>query len=247
MTTVRAVTFDFWHTLVAEHPGTMREMQLDRWNDLLAHAGQRRERADIEAAFAKNWQRFEEHWWSNTGQYTPTDCVMFLTKELAIDTDDGLRTELIDSFRVVGETAELEVAPGLEECLRALRDAGIRLGIVCDVGLTSSPTLRARLDRLGVLDAFDAWSFSDETGVFKPAPEAFGAALNALGVQARDAAHIGDNERTDITGANALGMVSVRYQGLLRVTGLLDGLTFEGLADHVIDDLTMLPQVLQIV
>lgn len=247
MRTLRAVTFDFWHTLVAEHPGTMRAMQLDRWNRVLADAGQARDRADIEAAFAKNWQRFEERWWGNTGQYTPADSVAFLTNELSIEADDGLRTELVDSFRVVGETAALEVAPGLETCLRTLRAAGIRLGIVCDVGLTSSPTLRARLERLGVLDAFDAWSFSDETGVFKPAPESFRAALDALGVEPSDAAHIGDNERTDIVGANALGMVSVRYEGLLRVTGLLDGLTFDGLADHVIDDIATLPNVLRIV
>jgi len=247
VTKLRAVTFDFWHTLVAEHPGTMRAMQIDRWVRLLADAGQPREVDDIEAAFAKNWQRFEEHWWGNTGQYTPTDSVLFVTKELSIDADDALRAELIESFRIVGETAELEVAPGLEACLRALRDAGLRLGIVCDVGLTSSPTLRTRLDRLGVLDAFDVCSFSDETDVFKPAPEAFRAALDPLGVDPSDAAHIGDNERTDITGANALGMVSVRYEGLLRVTGLLDGLTFEGLADHVINDLAALPRLLQVV
>jgi HAD superfamily hydrolase (TIGR01509 family) len=245
--TIRAVTFDFWHTLVAEHPGTMRGMQLDRWARLLARAGQARQREDIEAAFAKNWQRFEEHWWTNTGQYTPTDSVTFLTKELSVGATDELRTALIDSFRVVGETAELEVAPGLETCLRTLRDAGIQLGIVCDVGLTPSPTLRGRLEHLGVLDCFGAWSFSDETGVFKPAPEAFRAALDPLGVDPREAAHIGDNERTDITGANALGMISVRYQGLLRVTGLLDGLRFDGLADHVVDDLATAPEVLQIV
>jgi putative hydrolase of the HAD superfamily len=246
VTKLRAVTFDFWHTLVAEHPGTLRRMQLERWNHLLADAGQARDRADVEAAFAKNWQRFEEHWWTNTGQYTPTDSVMFITQELSIDMTDELRTALIDSYGVVGETAELEVAPGLETCLRSLRDAGVRLGIVCDVGLTSSPTLRARLERLGVLEAFDVWSFSDETGVFKPAPEAFRAALDPLGVDPSDAAHIGDNERTDIAGANALGMVSVRYQGLLRVTGLLDDILFDGIADHVIDDIATLPEVLQI-
>jgi len=245
--TIRAVTFDLWHTLVAEHPGTMRRMQLDRWNRLLAGAGHRREHADIESAFAKNWQRFEEHWWTNTGQYTPTDSVSFLTQELSVDATDELWSDLIDSFRVVGETAELEVAPGLETCLRAMRTSGVPLGIVCDVGLTSSPTLRARLERLGILDAFDAWSFSDETGVFKPAPEAFLAALDPLGVDPHDAAHIGDNERTDIAGADALGMVSVRYQGLLRITGLLDGLRFDGIADHVVDDIATLPEVLRIV
>jgi HAD superfamily hydrolase (TIGR01509 family) len=244
---LRAVTFDFWHTLVAEHPGTLRRMQLDQWRRLLAAAGQPRDRAELETAFAKNWQRFEEHWWTNTGQYTPTDSVMFITEELGVDITDELRNALIDAYRVVGEAAELEVAPGLETCLRSLRDAGVRLGIVCDVGLTSSPTLRTRLERLGVLESFDSWSFSDETGVFKPAAEAFQAALDPLGVDPRDAAHIGDNERTDIAGANALGMISVRYQGLLRVTGLLDGLRFDGLADHVIDDIAMLPDVLQIV
>jgi len=245
--TIRAVTFDFWHTLVAEHPGTMRRMQLDRWGRLLGRAGQPRDPADIESAFAKNWQRFEEHWWTNTGQYTPTDSVSFLTQELSVDATDELRTDLIDSFRVVGETADLEVAPGLETCLRALRAEKVPLGIVCDVGLTPSPTLRARLERLGVLDAFDAWSFSDETGVFKPAPEAFLAALDPLGVDPHDAAHVGDNERTDIAGADALGMVSVRYQGLLRITGLLDGLRFDGIADHVVDDIATLPEVLRIV
>ncbi len=245
--TIRAVTFDLWHTLVAEHPGTMRRMQFDRWSRLLAGAGHPREPADIESAFAKNWQRFEEHWWTNTGQYTPADSVSFLTQELSVDATDELRSDLIDSFRVVGETAELEVAPGLETCLRAMRTSGVPLGIVCDVGLTSSPTLRARLERLGILDAFDAWSFSDETGVFKPAPAAFLAALDPLGVDPRDAAHIGDNERTDIAGANALGMVSVRYQGLLRITGLLEGLRFDGLADHVVDDIATLPEVLRIV
>jgi putative hydrolase of the HAD superfamily len=246
VTKLRAVTFDFWHTLVAEHPGTMRRIQLEEWSRLLARAGHAREHADLEAAFAKNWQRFEEHWWSNSGQYTPTDSVLFITEELSVDPTDELRGALIDSYRVVGEAAELEVAPGLEVCLRSLRDAGVRLGIVCDVGLTSSPTLRARLERLGVLDAFDSWSFSDETGVFKPAAGAFRAALDPLGVDPRDAAHIGDNERTDIAGANALGMVSVRYEGLLRVTGLLDGLRFDGTADHVIDDIATLPAVLEI-
>jgi FMN phosphatase YigB (HAD superfamily) len=236
VTKLRAVTFDFWHTLVAEHPGTLRAMQLEQWSRLLARARQSRDRTEIETAFAKNWQRFEEHWWTNSGQYTPTDSVTFIAAELSVDMTDELRTELIDSYRVVGETAELEMAPGLEACLRSLRGAGIRLGIVCDVGLTSSPTLRVRLERLGVLDAFDSWSFSDETGVFDP-----------LGVEPSDAAHIGDNERTDITGANALGMVSVRYQGLLHVTGLLDGMRFDGIADHVIDEIATLPEVLRIV
>src|SRR4029434_2234803 len=85
------------------------------------------------------------------------------------------------------------------------------------VGLTPSPTLRDRLTGFGLLRWFDGWSFSDETGWFKPAPAAFLPALEALDVSdPTAAAHVGDNRRTDVAGALALGMTAVRYTGLDR-------------------------------
>jgi putative hydrolase of the HAD superfamily len=95
------------------------------------------------------------------------------------------------------------------------------------------------------LDFFDAWSFSDETGWFKPAAEAFRPTLEGLGVAAVDAAHVGDNERTDIAGAKALGMVAVQYTGLAALGGWLpEQLSPSKLADHVIDDLAEVPGAL---
>ena len=61
------------------------------------------------------------------------------------------------------------------------RDAGVRIGIICDVGHDGSPTLRERLDMFGVLGYFDHWSFSDEVGCFKPWPAVFEHALAGLG------------------------------------------------------------------
>lgn len=246
MSPPRAVTFDFWQTLVAESPGQMRAMQLERWGTTLADAGQHRSPEEIEAAFAANWERFEERWHTNAGPYTPADAVAFVTTHLDITPVDGLHEDLLEHFRIVGETAELRVAPGLEGCLGTLREAGVRLGIVCDVGLTSSPTLRARLDGFGVLGSFDAWSFSDETGWFKPASEAFMPVLEALGVDPTDAAHVGDNARTDVAGAKALGMIAVQYLGLATDPPRYPSQRPSELADHVIDDLATLPKVLGI-
>ena len=73
----------------------------------------------------------------------------------------------------------------------------------------------------GCSDLFDAWSFSDESGWFKPAAEAFEPALLGLGADPAEAAHVGDNERTDIAGAKALGMTAVQYTGLFEVAGWL--------------------------
>ena len=60
------------------------------------------------------------------------------------------------------------LAPNVGDSLRALAGAGVRIGIICDVGLTPSATLRRYLDHHGLLGYFDHWSFSDEVGWYKP-------------------------------------------------------------------------------
>jgi putative hydrolase of the HAD superfamily len=242
--TLRAVTFDYWQTLVTERRGVMRELQLDRWVATLSRAGQPRSRDDLTAAFAANWEVFEERWRTNSGPYGASDSVAFVSHQLGIDLTGGLRVELEDGFRVVGETAPLHPAPGVEACLAGLRGAGIVLGIVCDVGLTASPILRRRLEGFGLLGYFDAWSFSDESGWFKPAAGAFEPALAGLGADPSEAAHVGDNERTDVAGAKALGMTAVQYTGLFQVAGWLPEQQPGSLADHVIEDFSQLPAAL---
>jgi FMN phosphatase YigB (HAD superfamily) len=241
---VDAVTFDFWDTLVAMDgtSSTMRDRQIDGFAEALFAHGHTFERDRLVEVFAANWTRFEERWEANTGQYTPTDATDFMVAELGVPVTQELRMDLIDAFRVVGERADLELAPGITECLGALQLAGVRLGIVCDVGLTSSPTLRDRLEGFGLLEWFGAWSFSDETGSFKPAADAFRPTLDALGVSDPSrAAHVGDNPRTDVAGARALGMTTIRY------TAFRDVPATEGVeADHVIDDHRRIPALLGI-
>ncbi|HEY6565872.1 MAG TPA: HAD family hydrolase [Actinomycetota bacterium] len=240
---VDAVTFDFWDTLVAmEGTSTMRDQQIDGFAQALGTHGHSYERDRLVEVFASNWTRFEDAWEDNTGQYTPTDATDFIVGELGVPVTAELRADLIDAFRIVGESAVLEAAPGIAGCLSALHQAGIRLGIVCDVGLTSSPTLRDRLEGFGLLRWFQAWSFSDETGWFKPAAGAFMPTLDGLGVvDASRAAHVGDNPRTDVSGARALGMTTIRYTGFRDVQApeLPD-------ADHVIGDHERIPGLLGI-
>ena len=245
---VRAVTFDFWDTIVgvtgdAEgggDGGSVRRHQIDRFAATIAEDGRRVSAAELDAAFDANWALFEERWVANTGQYTPAESVEFIADRVGVALDHALRDRLIAGFHRVGEQVPLEVGLGLVDALDALRSAGIRLGIVCDVGLTPSPILRARLDDLGLLRSFDAWAFSDETGWFKPAEGAFAPALEGLGADDPTlVAHVGDNRRTDIAGARALGMVAVRF------TGFRDRSPDAGPeAHHVIDDHRKLPGLL---
>ena len=246
---IEAVTFDFWDTLVsegngidAEEEGSIRAGQRQRWSAILEEAGTPVDDRTIEHAFDRNWRVFHEHWRANV-QHGPPEATPVICEFLGIDPPDDVRSALVASFAEAGRAGRLRLAAGVEPTLRSLKEAGVRIGIVCDVGMTSSPTLRERLNLFGVLALFDHWSFSDEVGCFKPWPEIFQHALAGLGVHHPGrAAHVGDSRRTDVVGARAMGMIAVRY------TGFSDDPAASGPeADHVLDDHAKLPGALGIV
>jgi putative hydrolase of the HAD superfamily len=241
MTAIEAVTFDHWNTLVYEDRGHMRGRRLDAWAGLLEEAGFATERQHLEAAFDATWERYVKAWTANE-QYHAVQAAEDAMSDLGYELPDDVRASLLEAFSTAGENAELHLTEGVEECLTALHDAGVRLGIICDVGFTSSKVLREHLIRRELLPLFDHWSFSDEVGAYKPAREIFEHALEGLGgVAPERAAHVGDLRRTDIAGAAAMGMVSVRYTGVFD-----DDSIAEPEADHVVADLRKLPKVLGI-
>ena len=210
---LRAVTFDLWNTLLYEERGHIRGLRIAAWAGLLEEAGYSVERQALDDVMDSAWQLYVETWTANE-RFDAALTAERALGTLGLDVPSDLRSELVAAFADAGQRAELRATPGAGECLRSLKDAGLKLGIVCDVGITASPILRAHLHRLGLLGFFDSWAFSDEVGVFKPDPMIFRAALDPLGVQSWQAAHVGDLRRTDIAGAAELGMVTVRYTGV---------------------------------
>ena len=209
-----AVTFDYWNTLVWEEAGHTRGRRTEAWAGLLEEAGFAMERSLLDAVFSSAWDRYVEHWTTNQ-QYQSVRAAEELVEQLGFDVPPSVRRRLVDAFTEAGHEAELHLTDGVADSLRVLKDAGLRLGIICDVGMTPSPVLRAHLDRHGVLGLFDHWSFSDEVGHYKPSPVIFQHALDGLGeVAPGRAVHVGDIRRTDIAGAREMGMTAVRYTGI---------------------------------
>ncbi|XP_041015363.1 haloacid dehalogenase-like hydrolase domain-containing protein 3 isoform X1 [Juglans microcarpa x Juglans regia] len=66
--------------------------------------------------------------------------------------------------------------------------------------------LRKLLKELNVLDLFDAVIISSEVGYEKPDIKIFKAALDQLNAEACKAVHIGDDQKADKVGANAIGV-----------------------------------------
>ncbi len=96
--------------------------------------------------------------------------------------------------------------PGTTELLRALRDRGMKLGIVTN-GL--SETHREKIALLQIGEYFDSIFLSDEVGMVKPDPLLFAHACRTLGGAPAHAAMVGDRYDRDIRGAIEAGLYTI--------------------------------------
>ena len=106
------------------------------------------------------------------------------------------------------QSAETWLPPENAAALRQLRAEGFRLGLVSNITLLGS-LVREDLDRLGILDLFDAIVLSSEVGVRKPHPRIYAAVLDDLGLRGDRALFVGDRLREDIQGPRDAGMAAV--------------------------------------
>jgi len=208
---IEAVTFDFWNTIGQVAEGAMPEARRRAVAAACEEGGVVVEPPLLEASLEEVRLRWESSWGEGVHLH-PREGAEMLVRALGAEGEGGAR--VADAFLGAIREVELELAPGIGSALRGLEERGVRLGIVCDVGFSGGEMLRELLAREGLLEYFDGWSFSDETGHYKPAPQAFEAALAALGARPGEALHVGDLRRTDVSGAAALGMKTARYRGM---------------------------------
>lgn len=212
---IEAVTFDYWNTLVRQDD-SISAVRLDACQRVLSRAGMDVDRADLERAFQGAWDAYVQRWHANE-VFTATDAVPVMVE--ALKADAGVVSDLVEVFLDPPGGWRPPLTENVADCLDELRDAGVVIGIICDVGLTPSTALRGYLADHGVLGHFAHWSFSDEVGVYKPDARIFGHARRGLSAAAGRAidpsgmAHVGDLRRTDVAGARAFGATAVRYAG----------------------------------
>ncbi len=136
--------------------------------------------------------------------------ILFNTmRELGIDCDQLDRDAVIRAYdwKMVPGTV---VFPDVLPMLRALRSAGVKLGIVTN---SSQPmALRdAELIGHGLIEYFpDCRLAAADTGYLKPHRRMFEAALAQIGTAPQETVFIGDNPSADIAGALAVGMRAVQ-------------------------------------
>ena len=101
---------------------------------------------------------------------------------------------------------ELQPFPQAVATVRALRGAGIRVGV-----LTNGPSefQRRKLEVSGLGPELDAIAISEELGAAKPEREACERALALLETRAEETAMVGDSLANDVAGGLAAGLAAV--------------------------------------
>lgn len=214
MSELDAVTFDFWETLCTDPRQDLMARRVQAMADALATHGVRADHAELRAAHVVAWERWNHQWEANVhvDWRFVADATLESVPHLA-PAASAPYAAARQAFHDATLEPDLVLLDGVVEVLEELGRRRVRVGIICDVGIIPSVTLRAELGRLGVIGAFDHWSFSDEVGVYKPDARIFEHALVGLGdIDPERAAHVGDRRRTDVAGARAMGMRSVRIR-----------------------------------
>ena len=219
MTTIKAITFDLWDTIISDEsdepkrsaqglkskPETRHDLVLEAIN---RHAPMTTEELAIaykvaNAAFVKCWQGHAITW-------TARERLEVLLNGLGRTLPDNELDTLAETMAGM----ELEIPPdpiaGAVEAIAELAER-YKLCIVSDTIITSGSGLRQLLDIHGLKQHFSGFAFSDEVGHAKPHPDMFEAARRQMGVGYNEMVHIGDRDHNDIKGAQTMGMRAVLF------------------------------------
>jgi HAD superfamily hydrolase (TIGR01509 family) len=106
------------------------------------------------------------------------------------------------------DAVPLDPYPEAVAALRALRDAGFRVGVLAN----QPASTQDELERAGIAALCDGVWLSAVAGLAKPDPAFFRLALEAWAIEPHRIAYVGDRPDNDVAPARALGLVAMRLR-----------------------------------
>ena len=210
---IKVVTIDFWNTIFDSSNGQKRNIVRNQEiRRALKKIGFEPTDQEINEAVRAGWNHFNSLWTNEMRTPLPIESVEFIWDYFSLLHNQEVIDEVVKSF----ETAILHFPPNLVQdvgyAISKLSEE-FSLAIISDTGFTPGTVLQELMRQAQILNYFQAFSFSDETGVSKPHPKAFMKVLDELNCKPEEALHIGDIENTDIKGAKNLGMKAILFMG----------------------------------
>ena len=147
------------------------------------------------------------------------------------------------SFLYDYERVKVLRRPYIRETLDALREQGMKLGLISNIiSLSVAPHF---LEEYGVRDYMDCIVLSSATGIRKPSADIFRIAEKELGLGPEELAYVGDTLSRDVKGVRNAGwrlMIQIKNPGAAKRD---KGLESSGLRpDYLIEGLEEIPGII---
>jgi putative hydrolase of the HAD superfamily len=210
---IRAILFDFGHTLVDFHRTqealhsayerirdrveAVAYMEVPELLDLVERVA-----GGVDQLVTESYQQ---------GRLEEVDQASLLRESFAAIGFD-LPDDVIEHIVVLDHSAysnSITVEPDTVEALRGLQADGYRMGLVSNITLRPD-LMRQDLGRWGLDRFLEATVFSSEVGWRKPDPRIFREALARLRAEPGETVFVGDRLYDDVGGAQAVGMRAVQ-------------------------------------
>lgn len=232
---IKAITFDFWQTLYKsreiDYDERLRRLKsnVERGNGTTFPMEQFQTAVYVARdEWTRAWE--EDYRTLNAAEWLG---IMLGALKITLPADHLQKIQLDMEESVLHNVPTL--VDGAHDILRKLSER-YRLGVISDTGLTPGRMLRQIMEADNLIRYFSHLTFSDELGTSKPHPDNFLTTLEALQAKPEEAIHVGDLLRTDVSGAQNVGMRGVQYVGLQqdKVTSLAQTVTPDAIiVDHI--------------
>ncbi|PKN82334.1 MAG: HAD family hydrolase [Chloroflexi bacterium HGW-Chloroflexi-9] len=203
---MRAVIFDWGGTLSDWALVEFDEIWRMAAEHLAPHLGEPAE------ALRRRLSQVETDAWAATASdhasFTFLDLVRRASDALGANVADALLEEATEHY-LDAWLPHIVHDPEAAETLSALRDHGLRIGLLSNTHWPAEFHERM-LERDGLAHLIDARLYTSEMPFMKPHPDAFRAALAGVGIEdAREAVFVGDRLFDDVYGAQSVGMRAI--------------------------------------
>ncbi len=210
---IKSITFDLWDTVFIDDSDEPKRSAagvlpkpLERrrivYNAVKKHHDIEKEVVD--AVYDTADAAFRHVWYAQNVTWSVRERLDVIFSGLKLGIPDSEMAELVELHENMELGFKPDLAPGIHEALEALYGS-FSLGVISDTIFSPGRALSQLLSEYDLHKYFDVFIFSDEIGCSKPDLRVFEAAAEKFGVKTSEIAHVGDRDKKDIKGPQALG------------------------------------------
>lgn len=206
---LKAITFDFWDTLYKAPAGQeLLDRPISVFHQLLQQLGRTVEPDRIRSATQDCWRYAHEYQLQYGLDITPRGHIDHILQVLQMELTREEWHQAYQVYTNVLREKPPQLNDGVAETLPRLAEK-YKLGVICNTGISPGKILREIMKADDIFRWFECLTFSDEVKWAKPNVKIFNYTLENLHVKNSEAAHVGDDLKTDVTGAKMAGMKAI--------------------------------------